>query len=75
VTGRGGRKPKKLLDNIKERRRYSHLMKENLDRSKCRARFGRGFIPVVRQTIKWMSLPKYGKNDMKRYGHTSLNYF
>jgi len=29
-----------------------HLKEENLDRTMCRARFGRGFGPVVRQTTK-----------------------
>jgi hypothetical protein len=50
VTGRRGRRRRKLLDDIKERRGYSHLKEEALDRSMWRARFGRGFGPVVRQT-------------------------
>jgi hypothetical protein len=52
VTGRQGRRHKKLLDDIKERRGYFHLKKETLDRTMWRARFGRGFGPVVRQTAK-----------------------
>jgi hypothetical protein len=40
-----------LLD-LKERRRYSRLKGEALDRTLWRARFGRGFGPVVRQTAK-----------------------
>ena len=36
----------------KERRGYSHLKEEALDRTMWRARFGRGFGPVVRQTTK-----------------------
>jgi hypothetical protein len=40
VTGRRGRRCKKLLD---DRRRYSYLNEETLDRSKWRARFRRGF--------------------------------
>jgi len=52
VTGRRGRKRKKLLDDLKERRGYSRLKEEALDRTKWRARFGRGFGPVVRQTTK-----------------------
>jgi hypothetical protein len=43
VTGRRGRKRRKLLDDLKERRRYSHLKEETLDRTKWTARFGRGF--------------------------------
>ena len=52
VTGRQGRRHRKLLDNLKERRGYSHLKEEALDRTMWRARFGRGFGPVVRQTTK-----------------------
>ena len=52
VTGRRGRRRTKLLDGLKERRRYSHLKKEALDRTMWRAGFGRGFGPVVRQTTK-----------------------
>jgi hypothetical protein len=50
VTGRQGRKCRKLLDDLKERRGYSHFKEEALDRTMCRARFGRGFGPVVRHT-------------------------
>jgi hypothetical protein len=53
VTGRRGRRRKKLLDDLKERRRYSQLKEEALDRTKWRTRFGRrGFGPVVRQTTE-----------------------
>jgi len=52
VTGRRGRKRRKLLDDVKERRGYSQLKEEALDRTMWRARFGRGFGPVVRQTTK-----------------------
>ena len=52
VTGRQGRRRRKLLDDLKKRRGYSHLKEEALDRSMWRARFGRGFGPVVRQTTK-----------------------
>jgi len=55
VTGRRGRRRRKLLDDLKERRGYSHLKEEALDRSMWGARFGRGFGPVVRQTTKCMS--------------------
>jgi len=43
VTGRRGRRRRKLLDDLKERKRYSHLKEEALDRTMWRARFGRGF--------------------------------
>jgi len=52
VIGRRGRKCRKLLDDLKERRGYSHLKEEALDRIMWRARFGTGFGPVVRQTTK-----------------------
>jgi hypothetical protein len=52
VTGRRGRRCTKLLDGIKERRGYSHLKEEALDRTRWRARFGRGFGSVVRLTTK-----------------------
>jgi hypothetical protein len=50
VTGRQGRRRRKLLDDLKERRGYSHLKEEILDRTRWRAGFGRGFGPVVIQT-------------------------
>jgi len=52
VTGRQGIRRRKLLDDLKERRGYSHLKREALDGTMWRARFGRGFGPVVRQTTK-----------------------
>jgi hypothetical protein len=52
VTERRGRRRRELLDDLKERRGHSHLKEEALDRTMCRARFGRGFGPVVRQTTK-----------------------
>jgi hypothetical protein len=42
VTGRRGRRRKKLLDDLKERRGCSHLKEEALDSTKWRACFGRG---------------------------------
>jgi hypothetical protein len=50
VTGRRGRRHRKLLDDLKERRGYSHLKEEALDRTVWRARFGRGFGLVLRHT-------------------------
>jgi len=52
VTRRRGRRCRKLLDGLKERRGYSHLKEETLDRTMWRARFERGFGPLVRQTTK-----------------------
>jgi hypothetical protein len=55
VTGRQRRKRRKLLDDLKDRRGYSHLKEEALDCTVWRARFGRGFGPAIRQTAKWMN--------------------
>ena len=52
VTGRRGRIRRKLLDDLKERREYTYLVEEALDRIMWRARFGRGFGPVARQTAE-----------------------
>ena len=52
VTRRRGRRRKKLLDDLKDRRGYSHLKEEALDRTMWRNRFGRGFGPVVRQNTE-----------------------
>jgi hypothetical protein len=41
VTGRRGRRRRKQLDCLKERRGCSHLIEEILDRTMWRARFGR----------------------------------
>jgi hypothetical protein len=52
LKGRRGRRRRKLLHELKERRGYSHLKEEALDRTVWRAGFGRGFGPLVRQTAK-----------------------
>jgi hypothetical protein len=52
LTERRGRKRRKLLDDLKERRGYSHLKEEALDRTIWRARFGRGLGIVLRQATK-----------------------
>ena len=44
-----GRRREKLLDYLKDRRGYSHLKAEALDRTTWRHRFGGGFGPFVRQ--------------------------
>ena len=52
MTGRRERRRRQLLDDLKERREYSNLKEEALDRTMWRGRFGTGFGPVVRQTTK-----------------------
>ena len=49
VTRRRGRRRKKLLDDLQDRRGYSQLKEEALYRTMLRNRFGRGFGPVVWQ--------------------------
>ena len=64
VTGRRGRRRRKLLDDLKDRRGYSHLKEEALDRTVWRAGFGTGFGPVVRQTAKLMNTTWTERNTM-----------
>jgi hypothetical protein len=52
VTGRRGRRRRKLLDDLKERRGYFHLKEEALDCTMWRTHSGRGFGPVVRRSAK-----------------------
>ena len=52
MAGRQGRRRRTLLNDLKERRGYSRLKEEALDRSTWRAHFGRGFGRVARQTTK-----------------------
>jgi len=55
VRGRRGRRCRKLLDDLKERRGYSHLKEEALDCTMWRACHGRGFGPVVDEWMnEWM---------------------
>jgi len=67
LTGRQERRRRKLLDDLKERRGYSHLEEEGLDRAMWTARFGRGFGPVARQTTKWM-------NESTMHGSMSIKF-
>jgi hypothetical protein len=52
VTGTRGIRRRKLMDDLKEMRGYSHLKEEALDRTVWRARFGKGYGLVVRRTAK-----------------------
>jgi hypothetical protein len=52
MTRRRGRRRRKLLDDLKERRGCSHLKEEALDCTMRRNRFGGGFEPVVRQNTE-----------------------
>jgi hypothetical protein len=67
VTGRRGRRRRKLLNDLKERRGYSHLKKEALDHTMLRDRFGRGFGLVMRPNTERMNeLINYSDFDMFR---------
>jgi hypothetical protein len=50
MKGRRGRRCRKLLGDLNERRGYSHLKEDALDLNMWRAGFGRGFGPVIRMT-------------------------
>ena len=52
VTRRRGRRRKKLLDDLKDRKGFSHLKEDVLDRTMWRNRFEGGFGPVVRQNTE-----------------------
>jgi hypothetical protein len=54
VRGRGGKRRKKLQNDVQERRGYWNLKKEALDRTLWRTRFGRGCGLVEgRQQNEW----------------------
>jgi len=46
------RRRRKLLDDLKDRREYSHLKEEALYRTMWRNHFGGGFEPVIRQNTE-----------------------
>jgi hypothetical protein len=52
VKRKRGRRRRKLLDDLKDRRGCSHLKEEALDRTMWRNRFGEGFETVVRQNTE-----------------------
>jgi hypothetical protein len=52
VTIRRGRRRRKLLDGLKDRRGYSYLKEESLDRTMWTNCFGGGAGPVDRQNTE-----------------------
>ena len=52
MTRRRGRRREKLLDDLKDKRGYSHLKEETLDRTMWRNRFRGGFGPFARQNTE-----------------------
>ena len=58
-----------LLDDLKDRRGYSHLKEEALYRTVWRHRFGGCFGPVVRQNTEWMKKLLDELKDRRGYSH------
>jgi hypothetical protein len=54
MKGRQERRRKQLLNDFKENRGYWKLKEEALDRTPCRAHFGRGSEPVAGRTTELM---------------------
>ena len=75
VTRRRGRRRKKLLCDLKDRRGYSHLKEEALDRTMWRHRFGGGFGPVVRQNTEWMNAQCIVVLDWPLYRGPPVHFF
>jgi len=59
VRGRRGRKGKQLYDGLKERRWCCKTKEEALDRTLWITGFGRGYGPIVRQSIEWMDSQQF----------------
>jgi len=75
VKRRRGRRHRKLLDDLKDRRGDSHLKQEALDRTIWRNRFGGGFGTVVRQnTERWITFVKGAKQIPYSVTHFSSHY-
>jgi hypothetical protein len=55
VMERQRRRCRKQLDNFKETRGYWNMKERTLDSCQWRPCFGRGYVPEVRQTTKWIN--------------------
>jgi hypothetical protein len=55
VTGRRGRRCKRLLDDLKVKSGYWKLKQKALVRTLWKTPFGRGYGPVISKTTKWMN--------------------
>jgi hypothetical protein len=64
VTRIRGRRRKKLLDDLKDRRGYSHVKEKALDRTMWSYRFGRGVGRLVRQITECIN-EYIGVNGLK----------
>ena len=56
VTGRRGRRPKELLDGLKEKVGYLKLKEETPDRTVWKTGCGRSYGSVVFQTTGWITM-------------------
>jgi hypothetical protein len=75
VTRRRGRRRNKLLDDLKDRREYTHLKEEALGRTMWRNLFGRGVGPVVRQNNEWMNIQYFTSESRRSFSrrlHVSI---
>ena len=52
MTGRQGRRRKKLLNDLMEKKGYWKLKEEALHHTQWKTRFGRSYGPVVGQTTE-----------------------
>ena len=73
VARRRGRKRKKLLDDLKDRRGYSNLKEEVLERTMWRNRFGRGCSILQTGHITLSSTPDQQlESHSTKYMHLSI---
>lgn len=70
VVIRRGRRRNKLLDDVTEKRRWSKLSDEALDRTLCRTQFGGGYGSVVSQTRE---SKLHESSPFQRVSHTELS--
>jgi len=63
VTGRLGRRRKRLLDDLKERRRYRTLRGETLGSTLLITHFRGDYRPVVRRSKWWWLIIKWVLNE------------
>ena len=70
VTRSGGRRRKKLLDDLREGRGYSHLKEEALNRTMWRNRFGGGFGPSLDRLLNDDDIPSTQK-ESRHQGHSA----
>ena len=73
VTRRRGRRRKKLLDDLKDRRGYCQLKEEGLDRTMWRNRFGRDLdLSFVRLVMMMMMMMMFVLCTTTMTGHLEL---